>query len=170
MGSKHNKRGNKKQHQKNRVKVFKEGDLVLRKIINRKNKLDERWQGPYEVLTFNEKQKGYQLKEMDGKVLKDLIPTDQLRRVAQMLEEESVSWEIDKILNHRGKVGERVYQVKWKGGFNPTWEPEEMIQTTVCIQEYWDSKKKPKGKGSSSSSSSSSSKGKGKGKRKAKKK
>ena len=147
----------------------------MRKVINRKNKLDECWQGPYEVLTFNEKQKGYQLKEMDGKVLKDLIPTDQLRRVSSALEEEPVTWEIDKILNHRGGVGERVYQVKWKGGFNPTWEPEEMIQTTECIQDYWDGKKKS-GKGSSSSSSSasssssSSSKGKGKGKRKSKKK
>ena len=85
------------------------------------------------------------------------------------MDDESVSWEVVKILNHKGKVGDLLYLVEWKGGFKLMWELESAIQTTDCIQDYWDAKKKSKSKGkkksligsccgslSSSSSSSSS--------------
>ena len=173
IGTRHTERGNKRQRDKSRVKNFKVGDLVLKKIVNRRNKMGKRWEGPFEILAFDEKQKGYRVREMEGKFLNDLILADQLRRVAELADEESVSWEVVKILNHKGKVGDRLYLVEWKGGFKPTWEPESAIQTTDCIQDYWDAKKKSKSKGkeksskgsrrgSSSSSASSSSRGRGK--------
>ena len=134
--------------------------------------MGKRWEGPFEILAFDEKQKGYHVREMEGKFLNDLILADQLRHVAELADEESVSWEVVKILNHKGKVGDRLYLVEWKGGFKPMWEPESAIQTTDCIQDYWDAKKKSKSKGkeksskgsrhgSSSSSASSSSRGGG---------
>ena len=64
-----------------------------------------------------------------------------------MADDKSVSWEVVKILNHKGGVGDRLYLVEWKGGFKPTWEPESVIQTMDCIQDYWDAKKKSKSTG-----------------------
>ena len=75
---------------------------------------------------------------MDGRFLNFLVPVDQLRRVEQVMEEEEVSWEVDKILDHRGEEGQRFYKVKWKGRYQPLWEPAEMFDTTGCIVDYWD--------------------------------
>ena len=112
IGTRHTECGNKRQRDKSRVKNFKVGDLVLKKIVNWRNKMGKRWEGPFEILAFNEKQKGYRVREMEGKFLNDLILADQLRHVAELVDEESVSWEVVKILNHKGKVGDRLYLVE----------------------------------------------------------
>ena len=62
-----------------------------------------------------------------------------------MMEEEEVSWEVDKILDHRGEEGQRFYKVKWKGRYQPLWEPAEMFDTTGCIVDYWDELKRAGG-------------------------
>ena len=79
--------------------------------------MGERWEGLFEVLGRDGEQGGYRLKEMDGRFLNFLVPVDQLRRVEQVMEEEEVSWEVDKILDHRGEEGQRFYKVKWKGRY-----------------------------------------------------
>ena len=155
IGTRHTERGNKRERNKSRVKNFKVGDLVLKKIVNRRNKMGKRWEGPFEILAFDEKQKGYHVREMEGKFLSDLILADQLRHMVELADEESVSWEVVKILNHKGKVGDCLYLVEWKGGFKLTWEPESAIQTTDCIQDYWDAKKKSESKGKKKSSKGS---------------
>ena len=71
IGTRHTERGNKRD--KSRVKNFKVGDLVLKKIVNRRNKMGKRWEGPFEILAFDEKQKGYCVREMEGKFLNDLM-------------------------------------------------------------------------------------------------
>ena len=161
VGGAHASRGNKRERSKTRVEGFKEGDLVLKKVLNRRGKMGECWEGPFEVLGQDMEQGGFKLKELDGRFLNFLVPADQLRRVEQVAEEEEVSWEVDKILEHRGEEGQRFYKVKWKGRFEPSWEPAEMFDTTECIRDYWDGKKRGgkkggKGKGRASSSSSSS--------------
>ena len=124
IGTRHTERGNKRERNRSRVKNFKVGDLVLKKIINQRNKMGKRWEGPFEILAFNKKQKGYRVREMEGKYLNDLIPADQLCQVAELADDKSVSWEVVKILNHKGGVGDCLYLVEWKGGFKLTWEPD----------------------------------------------
>ena len=58
IGTRHTECGNKCERNRSRVKNFKVGDLVLKKIINRRNKMGECWEGPFEILAFNKKQKG----------------------------------------------------------------------------------------------------------------
>ena len=168
VGEAHANWGNARERSKTWVEGFKEGDLVLKKILNRRSKMGEHWEGPFEVLGRDGEQGGYRLKEMDGRFLNFLVPADQLRRVEQVMEEEEVSWEVDKILDHSGEEGQRFYKVKWKGRYQPSWEPAEMFDTTGCIVDYWDKLKRAgggkgggKGKGRASSSSSSSSGGRG---------
>ena len=52
IGTRHTEHGNKHEHNRSRVKNFKVGDLVLKKIINWRNKMGERWEGPFEILVF----------------------------------------------------------------------------------------------------------------------
>ena len=117
VGEAHANRGNARERSKTWVEGFKEGDLVLKKILNWRSKMGECWEGPFEVLGRDGEQGGYRLKEMDGRFLNFLVPVDQLRRVEQVMEEEEVSWEVDKILDHRGEEGQRFYKVKWKGRY-----------------------------------------------------
>ena len=166
VGEAHANWGNARERSKTQVEGFKEGDLVLKKILNWQSKMGERWEGLFEVLGRDGEQGGYRLKEMDGRFLNFLVPADQLRRVEQVMEEEEVSWEVDKILDHRGEEGQRFYKVKWKGRYQPSWEPAEMFDTTGCIVDYWDKLKRAgggkrggKGKGRASSSSSSGGRG-----------
>ena len=84
IGTRHMECGNKHEHNKSRVKNFKVGDLVL-KIINWRNKMGKCWEGPFEILAFDKKQKGYHVREMEGKFLNDLILADQLCQVAELL-------------------------------------------------------------------------------------
>ena len=94
IGTRHTEHGNKCERNRSRVKNFKVGDLVLKKIINRRNKMGKCWEGPFEILVFDKKQKGYCVREMEGKYLNDLIPADQLCWVAELADDKSVSWEV----------------------------------------------------------------------------
>ena len=94
IGTRHTERGNKRECNRSRVKNFKVGDLVLKKIINQRNKMGKCWEGPFEILAFDKKHKGYHVREMEGKYLNDLIPVDQLCQVAELADDKSVSWEV----------------------------------------------------------------------------
>ena len=52
-------------------------------------------------MAFDEKQKGYCVREVDGKFLNNLVPVDQLCQVAKLADSKEVSWEVVKILNLR---------------------------------------------------------------------
>ena len=52
-----------------------------------------------------------------------LVPIEHLRLVEEVLDEsEEVTYEVEKILDHRGGTHERLYKVKWKGHKTVTWE------------------------------------------------
>ena len=50
---------NARERSKTWVEGFKEGDLVLKKILNRRSKMGEHWEGPFEVLGRDGEQGGY---------------------------------------------------------------------------------------------------------------
>ena len=78
------------------------------------------------------KQKGYCVREMEGKYLNDLIPADQLCQVAELADDKSVSWEVVKILNHKGGVGDRLYLVEWKGGLIKLKTTHEFVESQAA--------------------------------------
>ena len=49
-------------------------------------------------------------------------------------------YEIDEIIDHRGKGKSREYLVKWKGYEDRTWQSIKTFDTTDCIDKYWQQK------------------------------
>ncbi|EXX66551.1 hypothetical protein RirG_122740 [Rhizophagus irregularis DAOM 197198w] len=75
----------KQRHDKNLCDVqFKIGDLVLlfRSQLRGKQKLQERWKGPYYVHESLDNG-AFKLRTMDGKVLKDPVNSDRLKSYCQ---------------------------------------------------------------------------------------
>ena len=122
---------------------MKVGDIVMKKKSHRKNKMVERWEGPYEIIEKSDD--GYRLKEIDGRVLVGFFPIEYLKKIQEALEElEEVEYEVEEVLDHRGAPGDRVYQIKWKGYKKPTWEHQNNFSTTECILDYWEKRNKKK--------------------------
>ena len=40
---------------------------------NQRNKMGKRWEGPFEILAFDKKQKGYHVREMERKYLNESL-------------------------------------------------------------------------------------------------
>ena len=141
--------GNKRGVSVVRRSELKVGDLVLRKIQRpKKGQLDETWEGPFKVMEVDEEVGGYKLREAgDKRVVDGLVPIKHLRLVEEVLDEsEEVTYEVEKILDHRGGMHERLYKVKWKGHKTVTWEPPSNFNLKECIQDYWRMREKGKGR------------------------
>ena len=132
-----NKKGKKKY-----TDSLDKGDIVMKKIM-KKGQLGERWEGPYEVLEYDGESGGYRIKERGGAVLKDLFPIEFLWRIEKFedKQDETESYEVEKILDPRGKAESREYLVKWKDYEKSTWVKQERFNTTGCITEYWKKKR-----------------------------
>jgi hypothetical protein len=59
---------------------IQEGDLVMRKVLNRQTKLDPKWDGPWVVVAANDKDV-YQLAGPNGYILQNLVNNLRLRRL-----------------------------------------------------------------------------------------
>ena len=85
VGEAHANWGNARERSKTWVEGFKEGDLVLKKILNRRSKMGERWEGLFEVLGRDGEQGGYRLKEMDGRFVVGEVMKERRRRERERL-------------------------------------------------------------------------------------
>ena len=128
-------------------RLLKVNDLVMR-VIGRRNKLGERWEGPFVVIEYDKKVGGYKLQEKDGKVLKNFVPIEKLKLIEEFEDDEDQEeYEILEVLNHRGPPSKREYFVKWAGKHEDSWLPQRKFVTTDCISDYWAKRSKMKGKG-----------------------
>ena len=128
-------------------RLLKVNDLVMR-VIGRRNKLGERWEGPFVVIEYDKKVGGYKLQEKDGKVLKNFVPIEKLKLIEEFEDDEDQEeYEILEVLNHRGPPSKREYFMKWAGKHEDSWLPQRKFVTTDCISDYWAKRSKMKGKG-----------------------
>lgn len=56
-------------------------------------------------------------------------------------EEMEDTFEVERILDHKGKGKNKRYLVKWKGYKKTTWQGIEDFDTTQCIDDYWETRK-----------------------------
>ena len=83
-------------------RLLKVNDLVMR-VIGCRNKLGERWEGPFVVIEYDKKVGGYKLQEKDGKVLKNFVPIKKLKLIEEFEDDEDQEeYEILEVLNHQG--------------------------------------------------------------------
>lgn len=126
------------------------GSKVMIKNVNRQNKLDERYEGPY--LIHNVTDKGsYVLADRTGALLSRDVPTHHINYKAAANPEPTTvdefskqHFEIQAVIDHKGKPGNYLYLVRWKGFDDPsedTWEPVENFDSTKHIELYWGRRK-----------------------------
>ena len=123
---------------------FPKGAMVMKKVDVRGAKSDARYEGPFKVL---DKTKGntYVLLDATQSIYQKKVPADQLKLIsvpAEILQEEE-SYEVERVIGHKGPRNNRVYLVKWKDypEEDNSWVPVADFDTTEAIEAYWKTKK-----------------------------
>lgn len=116
---------------------FPEGSYVMLNTESRTSKLHPKYEGPFKVLKRTQGG-SYTLLDSTGALYPRNVSPDKLKIVS--LPNPSPSYEVEKILDHRGPIGNREYLVKWKGysAKDNTWEPAAHFDSPLIIQQYHD--------------------------------
>jgi RNase H-like domain found in reverse transcriptase/Reverse transcriptase (RNA-dependent DNA polymerase)/Integrase core domain/Chromo (CHRromatin Organisation MOdifier) domain/Integrase zinc binding domain len=118
-------------------KALKIGDTLMIKRQDKKNKQEERYDGPYKVVQYEQKSKSYRVVDAMGSLVKRKIPRSVIKVIEHKESSDESRWEVEAILGHEGEAGARVYEVKWKGWDQTTMEPEENFDSKECVRAYW---------------------------------
>jgi hypothetical protein len=126
---------------------FPPGAMVMVEDPHRRNKHEPRYTGPYSVLRRT-KGKSYVLLDHGKNELfpRDVAPS-QMKLVSNTpIEDNEERFDIEAILNHRGRKGSYEYLVRWKGygRESDSWEPAKQFDSPAMIEQYW---KRRKGSG-----------------------
>ncbi|KAI8636398.1 hypothetical protein BD408DRAFT_460775 [Parasitella parasitica] len=126
------------------------------KNVDRQNKLDERYEGPYRIhnVTANG---SYVLMDRTGALLSRDVPTHHIvYKAAANQKPVSVDefcnerFEVLAVIDHKGTPGNYLYKVHWKGydaEEEHTWEPVDHFDSTKHIEVYWSRKNGAKASG-----------------------
>ena len=120
------------------VDSFKVGDFIMLKNINKKRKGDAIWLGPYSIAKVHDSGT-YSLKDRTNSLMKTRVSQKHIKLVKSKLNEnETQSFEIGAILDHRGKGSKREYFVSWKGypESENSWIPLENFDTMDLVDAY----------------------------------
>jgi hypothetical protein len=123
---------------------FPAGALVMRQQLNRQTKAHPAWEGPY-VLVRRTTGGSYILRNTLNEELSHRVPINQLRLISLEGNLSPDSFEVERILEHRGPAGKREYLVKWRSFSKEhnTWEAETQFDTLRCVTDYWASLSTP---------------------------
>jgi len=118
-----------------------EGATVMINDVTRKNKFEPKYIGPYEVVRRSRNGQ-YVLRFLsdDRDILDRHVPADQIKIISRQPREKDKAndvYVIEKILNHRGNPGAYEYEIKWKGYWDSTWEPQQNILDSPIVNAYW---------------------------------
>jgi hypothetical protein len=138
-----NEKENEKELKKRKVKraarVFKDGDIVMKKVDVREGSQSQRWEGPFTIVETDANQKGHRLLNNMNRLVSGFIPAPNLRLVQHGAEKDLTGFhEIKDILSHRGVQGNREYLVKWKRKAPNEWVHELDCDAYDTIKRYWD--------------------------------
>jgi transposase InsO family protein len=120
---------------------FPAGALVMRQQIPRLSKAHPAWEGPY-IVVRRTQGGAYILRNTLDEELSHRVPVNQLRLVSMEGNLSPDSFEVEKVVDHRGAAAEREYLVKWRNfsSAHNTWEPTAHFDSLACIADYWKSK------------------------------
>jgi len=105
---------------------------------HRSRKYAQRYIGPY-FITGRVDTGSYTLKDDNGQVLDRSVPVEHIK-LAPSVNPPSGSSTVEKILNHRGRLGNYDYLVQWAGESpsEASWTHQSAFNDTECLRHYWD--------------------------------
>ena len=118
------------------------------------NKFEPTYEGPFKVIRRN-KGGAYILQDTDGKTMHRNFTPSELKMISHEPDTTDPSYEVEKILDHRGKPGDYEYYVKWKGytRADSTWEKTTQFDDISIVQKYWETLGKAQNKSRTTKSS-----------------
>jgi hypothetical protein len=134
---------------------FPAGAFVMLKEQRQGAAFNAKYSGPYKVLRRT-RGGAYVLLDATGTLLPRNVAPQHLKLIdpAGVHADESPSYEVEAILDHRGPVSDREYLVRWQGydSSSDSWEKASSFDTHGVIDEYWRRRGSPPAAVDSSSS------------------
>jgi hypothetical protein len=111
---------------------------VMKTVDVQTSKLQQKWEGPFTIVGYDEKSKSYWVVDITGALLKFAILMAHLKVIKgeKKLENEEYA-EIRRIHTHRGEKMSRKYLVEWKDEKEKKWVREQDFQAHNMIRKYW---------------------------------
>jgi hypothetical protein len=122
---------------------LKKGDIVMLRRNEAESgspvgKFEAQYTGPYQIASVS-RSGAITLITSTGAPFPRLVRPHQLKFVSHSSKDfQQETYEIDRILGHKGEGDDRTYLIRWKG-YGPegdTWEPVSNIHTDEVIQDY----------------------------------
>jgi len=126
------------------------GTTVMLKDVTRTDKFQPKYVGPYHVVR-RARNGGYVLRDLTGDILDRHVTAEHLKIVRKGRQpkppQNAQTYEIEKVLAHRGTPGNFEFFVKWKHypDSESSWEPETNFHDDECIRDYWRRQQNPLG-------------------------
>jgi len=116
---------------------FRLGQLVYTKNVNRKDKLEPFWEGPYQITALQTRDR-YSLQDATGVLLQRDVKSHMMKDCSTALGF-GTSATISAIIDHRGVGGSIEYLVRWKGAtsMQDEWLPASHIDDHSAIRAYF---------------------------------
>jgi hypothetical protein len=123
-----------------------EGSKVMIKDINRSNKVEPYFVGPYTIV--QRKGNAYTMTDTTGTLLNRTVPIDQMKLIKSSATDETIepaastgrSWTVQQLVDHRRTAsGQTQFRVRWKGfpASEDTWQIREDFDDEDFVRRYW---------------------------------
>ena len=116
---------------------FPTGSYVMVSNYTRRRKLDPRFEGPFKII--GKSGGSYTLEDNAGLLLPHNYPPSALKLISSDPIFDSVSFEVESILDHRPTEDGYEYLVRWKrfSADQDSWEPASCFDDEDTITTYW---------------------------------
>ncbi|CDH61237.1 hypothetical protein RO3G_15388 [Lichtheimia corymbifera JMRC:FSU:9682] len=118
------------------------GTKVVIKNVHRSGKTEPRYTGPFRITGLN-RGGAYTLADATGEVHPCNVPPSHIKVVSDDIPLSKDVYEVERILDHKGRPGHYQYLIKWKGYSEAqnTWEPQDNLNAECLLSQYWDQRK-----------------------------
>ena len=117
----------------------KVGDTCYARIDSMKNKLEPRFNGPYQITEVT-RLGNFKLKDATGTAVAGSFPLDKLKLFTD-IEQFNANAEVAEILDDRTENNKTSYKVKWADGSGFEWVTEDDFNAVELLNRYWAEKK-----------------------------